>query len=154
MITTNVLCALKANYSGENSRGKTFNGDLSISIGMNQSANFRTDFKYVTYPESNWDGIYLLIGSGNSEESINSYKLDSVISNYTCISQMHTLDTEFNNNLLTVVRTIQNTSTEEFTIKEVGLFAANYMVARELLETPVTIQPGEKYTLSMTIGLE
>lgn len=154
MITTNVLCALKANYSGANSRGKTFNGDLSISIGMNQSANFRADFKYVTYPESNWDGIYLLIGSGNSEESINSYKLDSVISNYTCISQMHTLDTEFNNNLLTVVRTIQNTSTEEFTIKEVGLFAANYMVARELLETPVTIQPGEKYTLSMTIGLE
>lgn len=154
MITTNVLCALKANYSGVNPMGKTFNGDLSISISMNQGANFRTDFKYVTYPESNWDGIYLLIGSGNSEESINSYRLDSVISNYTCISQMHTLDTEFNNNLLTVVRTIQNTSTEEFTIKEVGLFAANYMVARELLETPVTIQPGEKYTLSMTIGLE
>lgn len=154
MITTNVLCALKSNYSGANSRGKTFNGDLSISINMNQGANFRTDFKYVTYPESNWDGIYLLIGSGNSEESVNSYKLDSVISNYTCISQMHTLDTEFNNNLLTVVRTIQNTSAEEFTIKEVGLFAANYMVARELLETPVTIQPGEKYTLSMTIGLE
>lgn len=153
MITTNVLCALKASYSGSTPMGKNFNGDLSM-IAMNQSENFRADFKYVTYPEFNWDGIYLLIGSGNSEESINSYKLDSVISNYTCISQMHTLDTEFNNNLLTVVRTIQNTSTEEFTIKEVGLFAANYMVARELLETPVTIQPGEKYTLSMTIGLE
>lgn len=154
MITTNVLCALKANYSGIASEGKNFNGELSISIGMNQNSNFRTDYKYVTYPEADWDGIYLLIGSGNSEESINSYKLDSIISNYTCISQMHTLDTKFNNNLLTVVRTIQNTSTEEFTIKEVGLFAANYMVARELLETPVTIQPGEKYTLSMTIGLE
>lgn len=153
MITTNVLSALKANYSGRDSSGKTFNGD-SLIIHMNQSSNFRADYKYVTYPEADWDGIYLLIGSGASEESINSYKLDSVISNYTCISQMHTLDTEFNNNLLTVVRTIQNTSTEEFTIKEVGLFAANYMVAREVLETPVTIQPGEKYTLSMTIGLE
>lgn len=154
MITTNVLSALKASYSGINSSGKDFNGN-SLIIDMNQSSNFRgADYKYVTYPEENWDGIYLLIGSGNSEESINSYRLDSVISNYMCISQMHTLDTEFNNNLLTVVRTIQNTSTEEFTIKEVGLFAANYMVARELLETPITIQPGEKYTLSMTIGLE
>lgn len=154
MITTNVLCALKANYSGIGAQGKSFNGDISVGISMNQSSNFRTDFKYTSYPEANWDGIYLLIGSGASEESINSYKLDSVISNYTCVSQMHTLDTDFNNNLLTVIRVIQNTSTEEFTIKEVGLFAANYMVARELLETPVTIQPGEKYTLSMTIGLE
>ena len=153
MITINVLSALKASYSGIASIGKTFNGN-SLTIYSDQRSHFRADYKYVAYPESNWDGIYLLIGSGNSEESINSYKLDSVISNYTCINQMHTLDTEFNNNLLTVVRTIQNTSTEEFTIREVGLFAANYMVARELLETPVTIQPGEKYTLSMTIGLE
>lgn len=144
MITTNVLCALKANYSGTNPRGKTFNGDLSISISMNQGSNFGSDLKYTTYPESNWDGIYLLVGSGDSEESINSYRLDSVISSYTCVSQTHTLDTNFNNNLLTVVRVIQNTSTENITIKEVGLFAANYMVAREVLETPITIQPGEK----------
>lgn len=38
------------------------------------------------------------------------------------------------------------------TINEIGMFGWTLMVAREVLAEPVTLQPGEKHTFTMTVS--
>ena len=57
-----------------------------------------------------------------------------------------------------------NSSAAPITVKEIGLAykytnaayskAANYMVGRKVLDTPVTIQPGETYIFSYRVTFE
>lgn len=104
-------------------------------------------------------GCYLLIGAGATPPTIDDYKLESLISNYTVLAQTHTTFSEYSASAFIITRTIQNpNTTEPLTIKEVGLFGGNntqlYMIAREVLDEPIILQPGEKHAFTMTIGLE
>jgi hypothetical protein len=60
-----------------------------------------------------------------------------------------------NNNVASWVQTVQNTSTEQITITEVGLFctAANptILLTRTVLDNPVVLQPNEVKTFTITI---
>ena len=108
------------------------------------------------------DGSYgccLLVGAGATPPTIEDYKLDSLVSNYTVLAQAHTTFSKYSANAFIITRTIQNPSpTEPLTIKEVGLFGGDgqqlYMIAREVLDEPVILQPGEKHAFTMTIALD
>lgn len=156
MLTYNFMTNAAIAFRGTNKRAsvKTYDGTMSTTGGGYIPNNFNGDLNYTNYPGSNWDGCYLLIGSGDSPEVPDAYKLDSVITQYSVINQTHAFFDNYGGGVLLVNRVIQNTSEEAFTVKEIGLFGANYMVAREVLPKPVTLQPGEKHTFTMTIGLE
>lgn len=156
MITYNYMTNTAIAFRGTNQvvRVKTYDGTMSSAGGGYIPSNFRGDLNYTNYPDSNWDGCYLLIGSGDSPETLASYKLDSVITQYSVINQTHKFSDKYSGDVLLVNRVIQNTSENPFTVKEIGLFGANYMIAREVLAEPVTLQPGEKHTFTMSIGLE
>ena len=81
------------------------------------------------------------------------------MSNYTVVAQTHTTFSRYNANAFIITRTIQNPSlAEPLTIKEIGLFGGSgrqlYMIAREVLDEPVILQPGEKHAFTMTIALD
>lgn len=156
MITYNFMTTITAIFRGSSvpTPVKNYNGTASTLYSNNIANGFGTDLLYKTYPESNWDGCYLLIGSGDSQETPDAYKLDSVITQYSVINQTHTFSDKYSGSVLLINRVIQNTSEEAFTVKEIGLFGTNYMIAREVLAEPVVLQPGEKHTFTMTISLE
>ena len=156
MITYNFMTTITAIFRGPSvsTPVKTYNGTASTLYSNYIANGFGTDLLYKTYPESNWDGCYLLIGSGDSQETPDAYKLDSVITQYSVINQTHTFSDKYSGSVLLINRVIQNTSEEAFTVKEIGLFGTNYMIAREVLPEPVVLQPGEKHTFTMTISLE
>lgn len=156
MITKNFITNITAIFRGSSvsTPVKNYSGGTS-TIFANYIANgFGADLLYKTYPESSWDGCYLLIGSGDSPESVDAYKLDELITQYTVLNQNHVLSSAYGGAVLLINRVIQNTSDEAFTVKEIGLFGTNYMIAREVLSEPVTLQPGERHTFTMAIGLE
>lgn len=156
MITYNYMTNTAIAFRGTSqaTRVKTYDGTMSTTGGGYIPNSFKGDLNYTNYPDSNWDGCYLLIGSGDSPETPESYKLDSVITQYSVINQTHTFSDKYGGSVLLINRVIQNTSEEAFTVKEMGLFGANYMIAREVLDKPETLQPGEKHTFTMAIGLE
>lgn len=104
-------------------------------------------------------GCCLLLGSGSTSPTIDDYKLEELVSNYTVLAQTHTTFVEYSASAFIITRTIQNPSlAEPLTIKEVGLFGGTgqklYMIAREVLDEPVILQPGEKHAFTMTIALD
>ena len=108
------------------------------------------------------DGSYgccLLVGAGTTPPTIDDYKLDSLVSNYTVVAQTHKTFSGYNANAFIITRTIQNTSSAEpLTRNDVVLFVGDgnqlYMIAREVLDEPVVLQPGEKHAFTMTIALD
>ena len=118
---------------------------------------FSSDLMYKDYSNMSdaSTGIYLLIGAGTTTATSDDYKLDSIESNYTVITQNHTVFTNtYGNQILVINRIIQNTSSSAITINELGLCGWKIMIAREVLAEPVVLQPGEKHTFTMTISLE
>ena len=118
---------------------------------------FTSDLQYKDYSNMTDDnvGIYLLIGVGTTTATSDDYKLDSIESNYTVITQNHTVFTNtYGNQILVINRIIQNSSDSAITINEMGLCGWKILFAREVLAEPVVLQPGEKHTFTMTIGLE
>ena len=118
---------------------------------------FTSDLQYKDYSNMTDDntGMYLLLGSGTTKATPDDYKLDSIESNYTVITQNHTVFTNtYGNQILVINRIVQNTSDSPITINELGLCGWKIMIAREVLAEPVVLQPGEKHTFTMTISLE
>lgn len=156
MITNNFMTTITSVFRGSSVAVpiKTYTGE-SGSIYSNYISNsFSSDLTFKDYPSSNWDGCYLLLGSGDSAEVSDAYALDSVVTDYTVLNQTHAFTTSYGANVMVISRIIENSSGGELTIKELGLFGANYMIAREVLDEPVILAPGERYTFTMTIGLE
>lgn len=133
--------------------GSTSNADHSLSFyGVNKD-KLGTDYS------DGAAGCYLLLGSGSTPPTIDDYKLESLVSNYTVLAQTHTTFVEYSATAFIITRTIQNSSlAEPLTIKEVGLFGGTgqqlYMIAHEVLDKPVILQPGEKHAFTMTIALD
>ena len=158
MVTKNFISIVQAglNYSG---------GQIKQTDERLNSANFSSSFHGKDRDRLSTDysngayGCYLLIGAGATPPTIDDYKLESLISNYAVLAQTHITFSKYSANAFIITRTIQNpSSAEPLTIKEVGLFGGSgsqlYMVAREVLDEPVVLQPGEKHAFTMTIALD
>lgn len=158
MVTKNFISAVQEGFTRSGKYIKQTDGTM-YRINFSNSF-YGTDKDMLSTDYSNGvAGCYLLIGAGTTPPTIDDYKLDSLVSNYTVLAQTHTVFEQYGSSVFIITRTIQNpSSAEPLTIKEVGLFGGSgrqlYMIAREVLDEPVILQPGEKHSFTMTIGLE
>jgi hypothetical protein len=127
-------------------------------------ANYPAQGSYYTYTSGGW---YVDVGFGDTAVDVDDYKLDD----------SNSMD---NNNLLTFVTTVlytgspyvkwvssyyKNETNSAVTVKEIGMFVKqngvstgsgkqyNFMIARKILDTPITLQPGEVKSFSYGIDI-
>lgn len=109
-------------------------------------------------PSSETGGVaYPFIGLGNGDtlESVNDYKLDSYINTLSYV----TGSASQNGDLCTKTATFKNNTSSTIIVKEVGLYfgsgnSSTYpplLLARKVLDTPISIEPGETKTFSVHI---
>ena len=158
MINKNLISLMSSIFSsGSGFKFKNLQGSELAWSNRQFYEMFSSDLMYKDYSnmaDAN-AGIYLLIGVGTTTATSDDYKLDSIESNYTVITQNHTVFTNtYGNQILVINRIIQNTSSSAITINELGLCGWKIMIAREVLPEPVTLQPGEKHAFTMTIALD
>ena len=97
----------------------------------------------------------IAFGSGTTPPQKTDYKLENYIASGLTYSGNNTNQTD---RVVNWVQTVQNTSTEQITITEVGLFSkytssqsyAVTLLTRTVLDTPVVLQPNEVKTFTIT----
>lgn len=100
----------------------------------------------------------IAFGSGTTPPQKTNYKLENYITTGLTYSGNNTNQTDGVTNW---VQTVQNTSTAQITITEVGLFSrcfnpvgqglTSFLLTRTVLDTPVVLQPNEVKTFTITI---
>lgn len=99
----------------------------------------------------------IAFGSGTTSPQKTDYKLENYITTGLTYSGNNTNTTD---GVANWVQTVQNTSTAQITITEVGLFSKNsytgrdytvFLLTRTVLDTPVVLQPNEVKTFTITI---
>lgn len=119
------------------------------------SSDFYTDTG--TVPAYNPYSRGIAFGSGTTPPQKTDYKLENYITTGLTYSGNNTNTT---NEVANWVQTVQNTSTAQITITEVGLFSRYessgqnftvYLLTRTVLDTPVVLQPNEVKTFTITI---
>lgn len=100
-------------------------------------------------------GRGIAFGSGTTPPQKTDYKLENYITTGLTYSGNNTNQTD---GVASWVQTVQNTSTEQITITEVGLFSKydtegydTFLLTRTVLDTPVVLQPNEVKTFTITI---
>lgn len=99
----------------------------------------------------------IAFGSGTTPPQKTDYKLENYITTGLTYSGNNTNQTD---GIVKWVQTVQNTSTAQITIAEVGLFTGNqhspgyevHLFTRTVLDTPVVLQPGDVKTFTITIN--
>lgn len=99
----------------------------------------------------------IAFGSGTTPPQKTDYKLENYITTGLTYSGNNT---QLTDGVANWVQTVQNTSTAQITITEVGLFSKNshtgqnytvFLLTRTVLDTPVVLQPNEVKTFTITI---
>lgn len=107
--------------------------------------------------DNNGCGLFIIVGNGATPPTTNDYKLNSFVELYPVSASVAYYQ---NGTTLTVTRTFKNTGAEDITVSEVGLCGSaasntsinsNFLLAREVLSSPVTIKPNEMYTFTIAI---
>ena len=102
-------------------------------------------------------GRGIAFGSGTTPPQKTDYKLENYIATGLTYSGNNTNITD---GVVNWVQTVQNTSTAQITITEVGLFSRysstgaiynTLLLTRTVLDTPVVLQPNEVKTFTITI---
>lgn len=114
------------------------------------------------YSETSRTGFFgpfgrgIAFGSGTTPPQKTDYKLENYITTGLTYSGNNTNETD---GIVKWVQTVQNTSTAQITITEVGLFSkydqsegfSTVLLTRTVLDTPVVLQPNEVKTFTITI---
>lgn len=128
------------------------------------SHNYEKLFDYI-YNLSKSGGSGVRIGNGTTPATPNDYKLESQItSGFSYYNQSGaSLSADEDGVSMFATYAITNTSAEPLVISEIGVFASvcqsntsattSALLERTVLETPITISPGEAKTLTYTIRL-
>lgn len=111
----------------------------------------------------------IAVGSGDTQPALTDYSLESEINTLTLISFSYpnrestsTYNFGDRNVLLSATATFKNETANDIEVKEIALYgywsSSNwgdnryYMIAREVLDSPVTIEPNKSYAFSITIS--
>lgn len=130
---------------------RSFDGSSSGSLSSDFYSDTGTVEVYVPF----YRGI--AFGSGTTPPQKTDYKLENYITTGLTYSGNNTNLTD---GVANWVQTVQNTSTAQITITEVGLFSKNsnsgqnytvFLFTRTVLDTPVVLQPNEVKTFTITI---
>lgn len=149
---------------------KNFRSALQATVVGGSSAN--TSYKningttptYSNNPLSSSPVKKLVVGTNDTTPSIEDYSID-VASNLTGISnaQFPTTKQSYDENTMgfLVTGTFTNSTNENITIKEVGIYGYTYgnnpsandtvLLIREVIE-PVTIAPNDTYSFTIKVG--
>ena len=103
------------------------------------------------------EGVFIAYGKGTNTATSNDYNLESEITGLTLLGN----SVSITDNGYTVASSIKNTSNENIIVKELGIFETSkseygvgntFMLARNVLETPITINQNEIKTFTVTIN--
>lgn len=142
----------------------------SMAITTTEGVKSEIDYKYATLYStpaedyslsSTYQGYFnmfrrgIAFGSGTTPPQKTNYKLENHITSGLTYSGNNTKQS---NKVVNWVQTVQNTSTEQITITEVGLFAKyatglypTVLLTRTVLDVPVVLQPNDVKTFTITI---
>ena len=157
MITKNYMACIIAKTDAQlNVSAKKVDGEY-ITQGYGNIGNFLNWVSGDGLDYSSGQSMRLLFGSGNSNASIDDYKLESLVTDYSVLTHSKVSIGAYDTVCTVFSRTIQANS--NITIKEYGVVSVSsggdaLLLAREVLPEPVVLQPGEKHTFTMTISLE
>lgn len=97
-------------------------------------------------------------GDGDTPPTLDDYQLSG--NHFTTYETTIANQVYPDSNKSVSIYTITNTGTSAFTIKEIGLFVSPYsngnqmgLVFREVLDSPVTIEPGGVGQVTLTLGV-
>ena len=104
----------------------------------------------------------LKVGQNGTPANADDYKILNALSDsyFEVLSQTTSYESNFNGVYAIITRVLKNKSTSPMTIKEIGLYVKGdvindeFMIAREVLDEPVTMLPGEKHSFTMSIGID
>lgn len=132
-----------------------------ILSGLSGKATSK-DLEYLT--SATGQGVFFRVGTGKSAETVDDYKLDTDVSeNFELVGISN--DTINYGRVFTCL--FKNISNTDIIINEVGLFMKMYggdypqyfnnsvccLLARTVLETPITIKSGETQVLNYTLNV-
>lgn len=146
--------------SSNSTTGIAMNGTTIASIYLGNLAYMSSNIHY----GGNYSGgPHVVIGAGDTPPTVNDYDLadSSIMASDKMASLTQATSWTKQDGTAVTVQWVNN-SNAPITVKEVGLAlklsntayskAANALVARKVLDTPVTVQPGETY--AFTYGLK
>lgn len=103
----------------------------------------------------------LVVGTGITKDKSTDYTMEYIIQDTSIlqvVSQTSSIYyTQLADSLGTVSRTIKNVSDTTITITEIGLYTRGtydnelWLLYREVLDSPVTLEPGKKYTFTIDL---
>jgi len=104
-------------------------------------------------------GVCMGFGAGGSKQvSLEDYKLETMINNLSYLSSSIVTTEEG----YIVTTSVKNTTSRDIIVSEVGIFcrgenndykvSSPFMLTRNVLETPITINPNEIKTFTVTIN--
>ncbi len=104
----------------------------------------------------------LEVGENGTPAVASNYRLLAILSNdyFDVLSQTTSYEPDFTGVYAIITRVLRNKTTKPVTIREIGLYVkgdvnnATFMIAREVLDVPVTMQPGEKYSFTLSLGID
>lgn len=110
-----------------------------------------------TSDDTSTEGVFIAYGNGTTIATPNDYNLESEISGLTLLGNFVSIT----DNGYIVTSSVKNTSNRFIIVKELGIFetskSANgnrdtFMLTRNVLDTPITIDPNETKTFTITIN--
>ena len=117
-----------------------------------------TNYDSTSIPTGNFSlqGCEIYLGTGNVTPTIDDYKLSGEL---VTVLKSQEQSTTANNNSITFSAIATNNTESPVTIKEIGLggYYSNpncvFLLTRDVLATPVTLNTGDSKTFSITIDL-
>lgn len=126
-------------------------GTVSYSNFFAWMTNFSSALKTVSTIGNNnsTTASITIFGDGNTPPTVDDYQLSG--SHFTTCSANVSISFDSDSNSFAALYTLTNTGTEEFVVREVGVFYYSGMVVREVLDSPVTIPAGGVGQVTLTI---
>lgn len=154
MLLDNYAASLYPSMKVTTTSGTTSNSNYSFADpGSVPSEGYSESSE--SYAHLNMFRRGIAFGSGTTPPQKTNYKLENHITSGLTYSGNNTNQTD---KVVNWVQTVQNTSTEQITITEVGLFAryangsyATVLLTRTVLDTPVVLQPNDVKSFTITI---
>lgn len=130
------------------------NGGNPSSLMLVPPVNSSTNYSYWTF---------MSLGASDTPVAYEDANLVDPISTLTKVSSSFVAETSGSKTLLTYTMTVRNDTEAPITVKEIGVGGYHWatgatntsgiMIARSVLDTPVTIGVGEMYSFTYTISL-
>ena len=154
-----LLYNFNGGFYNSGNTAKRMDGTNASYYSLSQMSTYNPDGHYCGTGSSNY---HVIIGGGNTEVTKDDYDMaDTSIIASDKMKSVRQQASYSDAGGATATTQWSNMSSDPITVKEIGLAMkvgsgsysknANILVARKVLSTPVTVQPGETYAFSYNI---